>query len=61
MVGRKTSRWHVYGYFEGRDTAVDLGEHPNYATANLAAGSWLKSMARAERCELLPVYEEDEA
>jgi hypothetical protein len=55
--------WRVTGVIggstpdDGRFTVV--GDYPDFQTANLAAGCWLKATKHADRCVLEPLFEED--
>lgn len=52
----KTGAWRLVAVYP--DRRVDLGTHPNYFLADLAAGLFMRENPAATMCEMEPVYEE---
>lgn len=52
----KTGAWRIIAVYN--DRRVDLGTHPNYFLADLAAGLYMKENPLAEMCEIEPVYKD---
>jgi hypothetical protein len=59
----RTKAWRCVGIWNGMRGEVHIGDYPDYMTAKLAAGVWMKSVEMQDplKVEMSPIYIEEDS